>query len=190
MRRPLAAAVLIAAVACPAAAWAGPVRVGETSGLGLLGPDTPAILRQAKAEPYAVPATCETVTAELDALNEALGPDADEPALKANRAAKLLTGAIRGLIPHRDVVRFVTGAGRKEGALQQAAIAGWARRGFLRGVSRQMDCDGNPPAILAVDPAPLEVPSVETAAVPASATAPEPVETIAVVDTAPAAVNP
>lgn len=179
-RRPaqLTAALLAAgAVACPMTAWAGPVRIGENPGLGLWGPGVPDILKQAKADPYAVPAgdVCQTAVAELASLNEALGPDANEPQPKTNQAAKLLTKAIRGAIPHKDIIRFVTGAGRKESALQQAAMAGWARRGFLRGLTRHCGQETVTAAAPAepVAAAPL-APAAGDAAIPAVDTAPPP----------------
>jgi len=195
----IAAVAAAGVLACPAAALAGPVRIGEQYGLGLLGPETPAILKQAKADPYAIPIDCEVVNSELAQLNEALGPDAHEPPAKTNQVGKLVTKAIRGLIPHRDVVRFVTGAGRKESALQQAAMAGWARRGYLRGISRQMSCNGEQPLPVTqasaetpeTSPAapvysqtvaakePQGAPAVEAAAIPASAVAAEPVQALA-----------
>ena len=69
-----------------------------------------------------------------------LGPDADQPRKKRNAAAKWVGGAVRGLIPHRDVIRFLTGAGKKDDALKQAAMAGWARRGYLKGLAKTLDC--------------------------------------------------
>ncbi|HEY8573120.1 hypothetical protein [Phenylobacterium sp.] len=184
MRRPtakLAASLLAAgAVACPLSAWAGPVRVGEPSGLGLWGPEVPDVLKQAKADPYAAPVgdVCAAATAELAALNETLGPDANEPPPKTNQAAKLVTRAIRGAIPHKDIIRFVTGAGRKESALQQAVMAGWARRGFLRGLTRNC-VDGEetaPVTTTAAGPAVVEAAplaqAAEAAAIPAADTAP------------------
>ena len=173
-----AALVAAGAVACPLSAVAGPVRIGEQHGLGLLGPEVPEVLKQAKAEPYAIPegSVCESAAAELAALNEALGPDANEPQPKTNQAARLVTKAIRGLIPHKDVLRFVTGAGRKESALQQAAMAGWARRGFLRGLTHECGKDS---VIAAATPsAPVESPplalAADNAAIPVSDTVPAP----------------
>lgn len=178
MRRPIPKTVALMAagvLACPAGALAGPVQVGETQGLGLLGPEVPEILKRAKTEPYALPVSCETVDAELAALDAALGPDADEPPAKTSRATKLVTKAIRGLIPHRDILRFVTGAGRKEDALRQAAMAGWARRGFLKGVSHELDCDGDGGALRASAPTgPAAAPSAQAAAIPVSDIAPAP----------------
>lgn len=177
MRRHLhltAVVLTVVGVACPLSAFAGPVRIGEHTGLGLLGPEVPDVLKQAKAAPYAVPPgpVCESAVAELDALNGVLGPDAHEPQLKTNQVGKFVTKAIRGLIPHKDVLRFVTGAGRKESALQQAAMAGWARRGFLRGLTQGCGQDGQ--VVAAQAPPPVETaplaPAAENAAIPVSAT--------------------
>lgn len=138
----MAATAAMAAGCLASAAHADPVHPGEQSGLGLTGPSIPPILQQAKADPYAPPAepVCRSLPAEIDALNEVLGPDADQPQKKRNAAAKWVGGAVRGLIPHRDVIRFLTGAGKKDDALKQAAMAGWARRGYLKGLAKTLDC--------------------------------------------------
>jgi hypothetical protein len=138
----MAAAVLAAALAT--GARAEPVRPGEipTFSLGLMGQHTPDILKKAKADPYAPPAepVCQALPAEIDALNDALGPDADQSPLKTNRVGKWVGGAVRGLIPHRDVIRLLTQAGKKDDELKQAAMAGWARRGYLKGLAKTLDC--------------------------------------------------
>jgi hypothetical protein len=98
-------------------------------------------LKHAQADPYAAPAepACMSLPQELAALEEVLGPDVAEPPRRIE-ASRLIGRAIRGLIPHRDVMRFITGAGRKEKALARAAMAGWARRGYLKGLAQNLDC--------------------------------------------------
>ncbi len=172
--------VLAAAWLAAAPAWAGsdPVRPGETgNGLGLVGPKVPDVLKQAKTDPYAQPGgeVCAAARQEIAALDEVLGPDAD-----ATNAEKkplvdpkaLITRTVRGMIPHRDVLRFVTGAGKKEKELSDAAMAGWARRGYLKGLIRNSGCDGAPAAgpspatTAAAEPAPA---SQQAASAPAAA---------------------
>jgi len=182
------ALIAASALACAAgAAAADPVKIGEPSGLGLTGPKVPDTLKKAKEDPYAPPAEpqCESVPKELAALDEVLGPDADAPDEKKPmiNPGKLVGGAIRGMIPHRGVVRFLTQADKKEDELKEAAMAGWARRGYLKGLSKTLAC--NAPATPAADaalqqasnvsaaapaieaPAPLQVPPPEAAPTPA-----------------------
>jgi hypothetical protein len=44
------------------------------------------------------------------------------------------------MIPYRGYVRFITRADSKDKALQAAATAGYARRGFLRGLEAHLRC--------------------------------------------------
>lgn len=173
-RPALTAAAAAGALAAAGCAHAGPqqVRPGETtSGLGLVGPKVPEVLKQAKADAYAPPSgsICEAAPREIAALDEILGPDADAPPQKeaAVNPGKLITKAVRGLIPHRDVLRFLTQAGKKEKELADAAMAGWARRGYLKGLVRT-HCDGpmEPPLQTAA-------PSVDAASANANAVVPD-----------------
>jgi hypothetical protein len=153
------AALTLAVGSAPVAGHAETVRPGEPSdsiGLGLIGHDTPEVLKHAKADPYAAPAApaCETIPHEIAALDEVLGPDADSPTQKTKmraRANRLISQALRSTIPHRDVVRFVTGADRRDKALNQAAMAGWARRGFLKGMEVNLGCTAHGQVAQAAD---------------------------------------
>lgn len=119
------------------------VRPGETQGLGLLGPEVPPVLKAVATDPYRAPAepACQSIPQELAALNEVLGPDADQPTKEKSRAvANLMGGAVRSLIPYRSVVRFITRAGDRDKALTNAVMAGYARRGFLRGLEANLHC--------------------------------------------------
>lgn len=180
MRKPGAMLATAAAMALAAtAAQAGPIRPGEIHdalGLGLIGPKIPAALKAAKDAPYATPASanCEGIAQEIEKLNDVLGPDAHQPGPKTTmqkRAGKLLTSTVRGFIPHRDVVRFVTQAGKHEKALSDAAMAGWARRGFLRGMQVSLACPdaiGAPAASSSPEPA-IADPALTVASAPAPA---------------------
>lgn len=148
-----AAAVLAVAVCTPLAGRAATIRPGETDNrdwtLGLIGHGVPDVLKTARADPYAAPAApaCETIPREIAALDEVLGPDSDAPAVKTKmrvRAEGLVMQGIRGFIPHRDWIRFATGAGRRDKALNEAAMAGWARRGFLKGMEINLGCPERP----------------------------------------------
>ncbi|MFC3067778.1 hypothetical protein [Phenylobacterium soli] len=138
--RSLALTLLLAAAAAPAAAWAGPVHPGEQRGLGLIAPDVPPLLKEARANPYALPAdvSCPALLDQIAALDATLGPDLDAP--QARKDNDLVMAGVRSVLPYGGVVRFVTGAGRKEKQMVDAALAGWERRGFLKGTARMMGC--------------------------------------------------
>jgi hypothetical protein len=132
------ALAVVTALAVPATAQ---VKPGSQQGLGLMGGDIPPILQQARADPYRAPAqpACESIPQEILALEQALGPDVD--GLKTRTGAgDMAAHYVRGLIPYRGVVRFLTGADNKDKKLQAAATAGYARRGFLRGLEANLHC--------------------------------------------------
>lgn len=122
------------------AAAAQVVHPGHTEGLGLWGPGIPQVLREARANPYALPdnASCETLAHDVATLDSVLGPDLDNA--QARAAGLDVMAGVRAVLPYGEVVRFVTGAGRREQALIDAAMAGWERRGFLKGTERVMGC--------------------------------------------------
>jgi hypothetical protein len=153
----------MALAATGAAQAADPLRKDESFDLGIFGQKAPEILRKAKADPYAPPAepACQSVPQEIEQLNAALGPDADQEQKKTNHVTKLVGGAIRGLIPHRDVIRLLTGAGKKDDAAKQAALAGWARRGYLKGLAKTLDCTQAQQIVAEGSVPPLEIPPLE-----------------------------
>jgi hypothetical protein len=169
----LAAAVVVALCA-PPAGRAETFRPGEPHDdwtFGLIGHGVPAVLRTAHDDPYATPAApaCRTIPEELAALDAVLGPDADAPAAKvkiSTRAEGLAMQGLRGMIPHRDWIRFATGANRKDKALNDAAMAGWARRGFLKGLEVNLGCGGRAGAEAAIDPAGAARPAPVVIALP------------------------
>jgi hypothetical protein len=115
----------------------------------------PEVLRDAQKQPYLVPSdpSCEALSAEVRALDEALGPDLDAPASSDNprlieRAATAAddaaVGAVEraaeGVVPYRSWVRQLSGAERYSKKVAAAIAAGAVRRGFLRGLSVARDC--------------------------------------------------
>jgi hypothetical protein len=145
MRRPvrvLAAVALAGALAGAGAACRAEVHPGETQGLGLRGAQVPDVLKAVAADPYRAPAApaCETIPAELLALDQALGPDAGEPRKRQSQVVRLVGGAVRSMVPYRDVVRFLTRADHHDHQLMDATMAGFARRGFLRGLEATLRC--------------------------------------------------
>ena len=169
----LAGAIVAAAAVCaaPVASADPKIQPGEERALslGLLGPDIPDILKQAAADPYAPPGepACTTVPQEIAKLDALLGPDINQAKPKMFEPAKLIGHAVRSAIPYRGYIRFLTGADRKEKRLSQAAMAGWARRGFLKGLAAKLDCPGQTQLAQSAGPPASQAP---VAAPPSSAT--------------------
>lgn len=119
----------------------------------------PTVLLQAEAHPYDLRNLnqCTTIGVEIARLNEALGPDTDEPPLPngsllseraADAAAKAALDAIRDattdFIPGRSWIRRLSGAEQHSRHVQAAIEAGRLRRAFLKGTGMQRNCA--PPA--------------------------------------------
>lgn len=130
--------------------------------LNLIKAEIPVALVKAQQGPYAAPATadCAGLNAELQALNEVLGPDYDAPPgveeslldKGTAEAKKAAVGALRntteGIVPFRGWVRKLSGAERHSRKVQAAISAGTARRAFLKGMRVQMACAAMPDASL------------------------------------------
>ncbi|HLZ74498.1 hypothetical protein [Phenylobacterium sp.] len=150
------AALLAASVGGAARAQ---VKAGSETGLGLTGADVPPLLATIKADPYKAPTApaCDTVPAEILAINDLIGADLDTPPEPEDNKKSLIAKSgdvARGLVPYGGVVRFVTGANKKDKELREAVLAGYARRGFLRGVEVNMKCHPDPPPPTPAPPAP------------------------------------
>lgn len=119
----------------------------------------PTVLLQAEANPYDLRNLnqCVTIGAEIARLNEALGPDTDEPPAPngsflseraADAAAKAALDAIRDattdFIPGRAWIRRLSGAEQHRLHVQSAIQAGRMRRAFLKGTGMHLNC--SPPA--------------------------------------------
>lgn len=132
----------------PPAAPAAPATPAGTAtgdtGLGLAGAETPQALKTIALSPYLVsdPPDCAAMARAIGDLDRLLGPDLDVPALDDRRdtAGRLAMGVLRGAIPYRWVVRWMTQAGRRDRELQRAILAGVARRGYLKGLRRGLAC--------------------------------------------------
>ena len=123
--------------------------------LNVIRTQVPDVLVQALADPYARPATkkCQELIGLLGPLNDALGADIDVPPTEEERgmmerARPTALGAAAGLasdvIPFRGVVRQLTGAAKHDEYVQQAIIAGFSRRAYLKGLGEARGC--KPPA--------------------------------------------
>lgn len=110
----------------------------------------PEALLKAKADPYARPqeASCHAVRVEIYALDYALGDDldartaADDSLSKkiANETYSLARGAASGVIPYRGVLRRVSGAEKHARLINEARLAGAARRSYLKGFGESLGC--------------------------------------------------
>ncbi|MDP3657285.1 MAG: hypothetical protein Q8R45_10015 [Brevundimonas sp.] len=119
----------------------------------------PTVLLQAEANPYDLRNLnhCATIGAEIARLDEALGPDTDEPpspdgAFLSERAAdaassaalNAIRDATTDFIPGRSWIRRLSGAEQHSRHVQSAIQAGRMRRAFLKGTGMQRNCA--PPA--------------------------------------------
>lgn len=116
--------------------------------LGLDSDEIPPKLLEILDNPYELKSNwrCRQIIDEVVELNAVLGPDYGEEADKSRAekreemAGRIGGGIIGGLIPFRGIVREITGASKRERALQQAYVAGAVRRGFLKGVGLRRGC--------------------------------------------------
>lgn len=119
----------------------------------------PTVLLQAQSAPYDMRnlERCPAIAAEVRRLDDALGPDLDEPTPQdgslaseqaADAAANATLAAIRDtatdFIPLRSWVRRLSGAEQHSQQVQSAIQAGRQRRAFLKGMGMQRNCA--PPA--------------------------------------------
>jgi len=118
----------------------------------------PAVLTEALVNPYSQQGmeTCMAIALQVRRLNEALGPDQDEPpppraglsqqAVEAlsDAAVDALRNETSDFIPLRGWVRELSGAERHSRRVQAAIQAGRGRRAFLKGVGMRQNCA--PPA--------------------------------------------
>jgi hypothetical protein len=114
---------------------------------GLQHTNIPPVLMDAAAGPYDLAGlgTCQALSDEVSRLNGVLGADYDINAdAKDNRAKHLVDAggqaALSAVIPFRGLIREASGAAAEQRALKRAIDAGYARRGFLRGVHRTRNC--------------------------------------------------
>ena len=120
----------------------------------------PQVLLDSLSDPYAkpFPMTCKEIAALIAPLDEALGPDMDQPKpskadqgliadsrdFLADEAMREAVGMAQDIIPYRGWVRRLTGAERHDKLVRSAITAGGIRRGYLKGVGLAKGC--KPPA--------------------------------------------
>lgn len=117
--------------------------------LNLRRQEVPEVLIAARRAPYSTTGLrqCSAVIAGIDDLDEALGPDVDQPTPAAGtgeQAAGVALDMVRDtatdFIPLRSWVRRLSGAAARDREVQAAIRAGLVRRGFLKGIAQQRRC--------------------------------------------------
>jgi hypothetical protein len=112
--------------------------------LGLRKEAIPPVLIEAVENPYNLQglAQCPQIVAKVEALDMALGKDIDLPQEDGSRlaAGDLVNFAASSVIPFRGLIREVTGASSRQRQMQEAVLAGFARRAFLKGVGQTRNC--------------------------------------------------
>lgn len=175
--RALALALALALAGCATSREAQRVEAAATTplaDLNLIQAVIPEVLQAAQKSPYGAPDAapagstdargCAPLQAEIDALDEALGPDLDAPAnpsnpgliergttLASDAAFGALQRTVEGVVPFRGWVRKLSGAERRSREVAAAIAAGGVRRGFLKGVRLSRGCPvpAAPPATAA-----------------------------------------
>jgi hypothetical protein len=152
---------LLLALAATAQAPEQPNRVRETidrggkivtqpaTDVGATKIEIPVVLQKAQDNPYDLTGlkTCAQIAGSVADLTKVLGPDfAVGNNKKENRAGRLAEAGgrtiVNTLVPFRGLVREISGAAPAQRRLNAAVDAGFARRGFLRGVSFARRCPG------------------------------------------------
>ena len=114
--------------------------------VGIAKTKTPPLLVQASENPYGMSsaATCGQIAASIRNLNAVIGPDYTSTAAPKKQSIVKAGGqaVVNSLIPFRGIVREVSGAAPAERRYDAAVTAGFARRGFLRGLQRARNCRG------------------------------------------------
>lgn len=127
---------------------AGDIASQPARDVGIDKSSIPEALGKASEDPYALKGlkTCKQINAAIADLNAVLGADfsTETEKQKENRAGKIAEAGgktvVNALIPFRGLVREISGAAPAERRLNAAIDAGYARRGFLRGVQTSRKC--------------------------------------------------
>jgi hypothetical protein len=115
----------------------------------------PLVLQDAMADPYrrASGASCDDIAYEVRRLDNALGPDLDEPVstdhpsllIRGEDSAKdygydALRAGVQTYIPFDRYIRLLTGADRHDHRVLAAIQAGAIRRAYLKGMGEVRGC--------------------------------------------------
>jgi hypothetical protein len=144
MRPALAALALFLATALPAAAQPPTNDNATVTGaaetplreLNIVKDKAPPILEDARANPYAhvAPQDCDAMRHQITELNTLLGPDLDDANFD-QRNGSILADAVHSAanLPFGGVVARLTGAAKEKADRDQAILAGYTRRAYLKG---------------------------------------------------------
>jgi hypothetical protein len=128
--------------------------------LNLMQSKIPPVLLAAMADPYerASPPSCEGIAYQIDRLNDALGPDLDQPVstehpsllVRGEGSAKdygldAMRAGVQSYIPFDRYIRLLSGADRHDHQVLAAIQAGAVRRAYLKGLGEVRGC--LPPAV-------------------------------------------
>nr|WP_210359123.1 hypothetical protein [Sphingomonas beigongshangi] len=126
---------------------AGKIVAQPAHDVGVAKTEIPPLLLKAADDPYSIEGlgNCTALTAAIRELNDVLGPDfTTARQRRENRAGKIAEAGgrsvVNALIPFRGIVREITGAAPAQRRMNAAIDAGYARRGFLRGVHHARRC--------------------------------------------------
>ncbi|MFM5917232.1 MAG: hypothetical protein ACKOOL_06825 [Novosphingobium sp.] len=112
--------------------------------LGLRGDKIPPLLQIAVRDPYDLNGlrTCAQLSYAISELDALLGPDRDIPQDRAEKlsAGRVAQAAVGSFIPFRGLIREVSGANKRQRAVDDAVEAGTARRSFLKGYGQARGC--------------------------------------------------
>jgi hypothetical protein len=130
-----------------AAQKAGEIATQPVRDVGIDKKAIPPVLVAAGANAYGVDGltSCAKIGAAIADLTAVLGPDFGTGEHSAeNRAEKIAEAGgktvVNTVIPFRGLVREISGAAPAERRMNAALDAGYARRGFLRGLYLQRSC--------------------------------------------------
>ncbi len=123
---------------------AGDVATTPLRDLNMKKTKIPPVLESAAEAPYTLQGlnSCGRIAAQVKLLNGALGEDIDDAhaAGHAFQAGRLMQSVVDSVIPFSGVIKEVSGANAQQRRLQAAIAAGFARRGFLKGVGLSRHC--------------------------------------------------
>jgi hypothetical protein len=130
-------------------AGVGTAATAPLDDLNLRRQEVPEVLIAAHRAPYSTEGLrrCPAIIAQIDELDNALGPDVDQPEpvqgtgdQTANAALDVVRETATDFIPFRSWVRRLSGAAAHDRSVQAAIRAGLVRRGFLKGIAQQRGC--------------------------------------------------
>jgi hypothetical protein len=112
----------------------------------------PPELEAMMADPYSQKGlnTCRQLLDEVKKIDELIGPDVDSPEAmtdaRKQTPAEFVFGATEALagslIPFSGLIRYVSGAQKRERYAQAAVFAGAIRRSYIKGRGRARGCKG------------------------------------------------